>query len=130
MRNRQLIVLWLLENKSGVTTVEKDGKTFYVVNSAEKFREGCGKLLAEIMRIKAEGDFKAGKALVEKYAIKIDPTLHKEVLDRMDKLNLPSVTGFVQPELKLIEAGGEPTDVEVYHCMDLAEQMLRWSGRK
>jgi len=129
MRNRQLVILWLLDNKSGIHVENKDGKTFYVVDSAEKFREGCGKLLAEIMRIKAEGDFKAGKELVEKYGIKIDADLHKEVLDRMDKLNLPSTTGFVQPELRLVMEDGKPKDVEVHHCMDLADQMLRWSGR-
>lgn len=130
MRNRQLIVLWLLENNAGVHAEKKDGKTFYVVDSPDKFREGCGKLLAEIMRIKAEGDFKAGKALVEKYGIKIDPTLHKEVIARLERLNLPSVTGFVQPELRVVEKDGVATDVEVHHCMDLADQMLRWSGRK
>lgn len=131
MRNRQLIVLWLLDNGYGIEARKKDGKTYYVVTSAEKFREGSGKLLAEIMRIKAEGDFKAGKALVEKYGVKIDPTLHKEVIDRIEKLNLPSVTGFVQPELHLVrDDSGKPTDVEVTHCRDLADQMLRWSGRK
>ena len=106
------------------------GLVNYVVDDAAKFREGSGKLLAEIMRIKAEGDFKAGKALVEKYGVKIDPDLHKEVIDRIEKLNLPSVTGFVQPELHLVSAGGKPVDVEVHHPMDLADQMLRWSGRK
>jgi dipeptidyl-peptidase III len=131
MRNRQLIVLWLLDNDSGVSVRKKDGKTFYVVDSAEKFRAGCGKLLAEIMRIKAEGDFKAGKALVEKYGVNIEPTLHQEVIERIQKLNLPSVTGFVQPELRLVrDANGKATDVTVVHCMDLADQMLRWSGRK
>jgi len=130
MRNRQLIVLWLLENNAGVHVEKKGGKTFYVVDSADAFRAGCGKLLAEIMRIKAEGDFKAGKALVEKYGIKIDATLHKEVITRIERLNLPSVTGFVQPELRVVEKGGVAIDVEVHHCMDLADQMLRWSGRK
>lgn len=131
MRNRQLIVLWLLENKAGVHVEEKDGRTFYVVDSADKFREGCGKLLAELMRIKAEGDFKAGKALVEKYAVKIDPALHKEVIARIEKLGLPSVTGFVQPELQLVkDADGKVVDVKTMHCRDLADQMLRWSGRK
>ncbi len=131
MRNRQLIVLWLLENNAGVHVEVKDGRTFYVVDSADKFREGCGKLLAELMRIKAEGDFKAGKALVEKYAVKIDPALHKEVIARIEKLGLPSVTGFVQPELQLVkDADGKVVDVKTTHCRDLADQMLRWSGRK
>lgn len=131
MRNRQLIVLWLLDNQAGVHIEKKNGRTFYVVDSIEKFRDGCGKLLAEIMRIKAEGDFKAGKALVEKYGVKIGATLHLEVIDRIERLNLPSVTGFVQPELRLVkDINGEAVDVEAHHCMDLADQMLRWSGRK
>lgn len=131
MRNRQLIVLWLLENDGGVEVKQQDGRTFYVVTSADKFREGSGKLLAELMRIKAEGDFKAGKALVEKYAVKIDPTLHQEVIRRIEKLGLPSVTGFVQPELQLVkDAAGKVVDVKTMHCRDLADQMLRWSGRK
>ena len=131
MRNRQLVVLWLVDNDGGVEVRKKDGKTFYVVTSADKFREGSGKLLAELMRIKAEGDFKAGKALVEKYGVKIDPTLHKEVIERIEKLGLPSVTGFVQPELHLVkDDNGKVIDVEVSHCRDLADQMLRWSGRK
>ncbi|HEB52099.1 MAG TPA: peptidase M49 [bacterium] len=131
MRNRQLIVLYLLDHGYGVHVEKKDGKTFYVVDSIEKYREGCGKLLGEIMRIKAEGDFAAGKALVEKYGIKIDRSLHEEVLARIEKLDLPSVTGFVQPELRLVrDAGGAVTDVEVAHCRDLADQMLRWSGRR
>ena len=131
MRNRQLIVLWLLANDGGVHVERKDGKTFYVVDSAEKFRQKCGELLAELMRIKAEGDFKAGKELVETYGVKIDPTLHQEVLARIERLNLPSVTGFVQPELRLVtDDRGKVTDVEVFHCQDLADQMLRWSGRR
>ncbi|MCA8976681.1 MAG: peptidase M49 [Planctomycetes bacterium] len=131
MRNRQLIVHWLLANDGGVRKESRNGKTFYVVDSAERFRDKCGELLAEIMRIKAEGDFAAGKALVETYGVKVDPTLHAEVMARIDRLNLPSVTGFVQPELGLIrDEDGNITDVEVYHCQDLADQMLRWSGRQ
>lgn len=130
MRNRQLVVLWLLDKGYGVHVEERDGKTFYVVDSAERFREGCGVLLAELMRIKATGDFAAGKALVETYGTKIDRALHEQVLRRIADLDLPSVTGFVQPELRLVTDGGvEQVDVEVVHCQDLAEQMLRWSGR-
>ena len=127
MRNRQLVVLWLIDNAPGAIEVRKrDGKTYYVVTSVGSFREGCGRLLAEIMRIKATGDFKAGKALVETYGTKVDRQLHAEVLDRIAGLNLPSVTGFVQPELRLVTgADGEPVDVEVVHCQNLADQMLR-----
>ncbi len=131
MRNRQLVVLWLLANDGGVHVERRDGKTFYVVDSAEQYRKKCGELLAEIMRIKAEGDFKAGKALVETFGTKVDPALHDEVLARIESLNLASVTGFVQPELRLVTTpGGRVLDVEVFHCQDLADQMLRWSGRR
>lgn len=131
MRNRQLIVLWLLDNDGGVHVEQRDGKTFYVVDSIEAFRDGCGKLLAEIMRIKAEGDFAAGKQLVERYGTRIDRALHEQVLQRIERLDLPSVTGFVQPELRLVkDSDGDVTDVQVVHCRSLADQMLRWSGRK
>ncbi|MFK7741854.1 MAG: peptidase M49 [Planctomycetota bacterium] len=131
MRNRQLVVLWLLANDGGVHAEVKNGKTFYVVDSIEKYREGCGRLLAELMRIKAEGDFAAGKQLVETYGTKIDRTLHEEVIRRIEKLNLPSVTGFVQPELRLVtDSDGDVVNVEAVHCRDLAAQMLRWSGRQ
>lgn len=131
MRNRQLVVLWLIDNDGGVRVEQRDGKTYYVVDSAEQFRSKCGELLAEIMRIKAEGDFPAGKALVEQYGTRIDRALHEEVLQRIERLDLPSVYGFVQPELRLVKnSSGVVTDVVTYHCQDLADQMLRWSGRR
>ncbi|MCA8951024.1 MAG: peptidase M49, partial [Planctomycetes bacterium] len=131
MRNRQLIVHWLLQNDGGVHVEQRGGKTYYVVDSVERFRSKCGELLAEIMRVKAEGDFAGGKALVETYGVKVDPTLHREVLGRIERLGLPSVTGFVQPELRLVQdSGGAVQNVEVVHCRDIADQMLRWSGRR
>jgi len=131
MRNRQLVVHWLLDNDGGVEKVQRDGKTFYCVTGIEKFRAGCAQLLAEHMRIKATGDFKAGKQLVEGYGTRVDPALHAEVLDRIAGLDLASVTGFVQPELRARRDGtGAIVDVEVVHPCDLADQMLRWSGRK
>ncbi|MFO1078730.1 MAG: peptidase M49 [Planctomycetota bacterium] len=131
MRNRQMIVHWLLANDGGVHVDHRDGKTFYVVESVAKFRDGCGRLLAEVMRIKAEGDFAGGKKLVETYGVRVDPALHPEVLARLARLDLPSVTGFVQPELRLVtDSSGNPTDVEVVHCQDIADQMLRWSHRR
>ncbi|MBI5851748.1 MAG: peptidase M49 [Planctomycetes bacterium] len=131
MRNRQLIVHWLIANTDAVTVVRRDGKTWYRVPDVARFRAGCGKLLAEVMRIKATGDFKAGKALVEGYGVKVDPTLHGEVLARLERLGLPSVTGFVMPELLPIrDASGAVVDAEIRHGMDLADQMLRWSGRR
>lgn len=131
MRNRQLIVLWLIENSDAIAVERRDGKTYYRVTSAKAFAEGCGRLLAEVMRIKATGDFKAGKALVDRYGVKIDPELHAEVLSRIEGLDLPSATGFVMPELRLVRnVDGEIVDVTVHYPMDLADQMLRFSGRR
>jgi len=131
MRNRQLIVHWLIANSDAIKTEHKDGKTFYHVTGIAAFQQGCGALLAEVMRIKATGDGKAGKELVDKYGTKVDPLLHGEVLARVAKLRLPSVTGFVQPELDLVkDQNGVVTDVKVRYPMDLADQMLRWSGRR
>ena len=130
MRNRQMVVHWLIDNTDAIAVEKRDGKTYYRVTSAAAFRRGCGELLAEVMRIKATGDFKAGKALVDKYGTFIEPELHKEVLGRLEALDLPSATGFVQPELRLVhDAQGTVVDVEVWYPMDLADQMLRWSGR-
>ena len=131
MRNRQMIVHWLMQNSKAIEVQQRDGKTFYTVASIPAYRDGCGRLLAEVMRIKATGDFKAGKALVETYGTKVDPALRRQVVERLAALHLPSVTGFVQPELRPVrDAGGGVTDVEVWYPCDLADQMLRWSGRK
>ncbi len=131
MRNRQMIIHWLLDNTDAVVREQRDGKTFYRVTSAEAFREGCGELLAESMRIKATGDFAAGKALIDNYGTAVDPELRQEVVDRLAELNLPSATGFVQPELRAItDDSGTITDVEVHYPQDIADQMLRWSGTR
>lgn len=131
MRNRQLIVHWLIAHTDAVKVEKRDGKTFYRVTSAASFRAGSARLLAEIMRIKATGDFKAGKKLVDTYGTKVDPKLHAEVLSRLSSLDLVSSSGFVMPELKVERgADGEITDVKVYYPMDLAAQMLRFSGKQ
>jgi len=131
MRNRQMVVHWLIANTKAVTVRERDGKTYYRVKSVKTFREGCGQLLAEVMRIKATGDFKAGKRLVDTYGTKVDKTLHQEVLDRLQPLEIPSAVGFVQPELKLVtDPQGNISDVKVHYPLSLADQMLRWSGSK
>ncbi len=130
MRNRQMIVHWLLANDGGVVAETRDGKTFYRVTTAAAFRAGCGRLLAEVMRIKATGDFAAGKSLVDRFGTRVDAALHQQVLARIAQLHLPSVTGFVQPELVAIRDGGRIVDVKAVHCQDLADQMLRWSGRR
>lgn len=131
MRNRQMIVHWLMANSGAIAVEHKDGKVYYRVTSIGAYRDGCGKLLAEVMRIKGTGDFKAGKDLVETYGTKVDPALRSQVMQRLASLHLPSVTGFVQPELKArTDAAGKITDVQVWYPCDLADQMLRWSGRR
>jgi dipeptidyl-peptidase-3 len=131
MRNRQLVVHWLLAHAPSAVRAEKrQGKTYYRVLDADAFREACGRLLAEVMRIKATGDFAAGKALVETYGTRVDRALHEEVLARLRALDLPSLSAFVQPELRLVhDAAGKVVDVVVHYPRDLATQMLRWSGR-
>lgn len=129
MRNRQLIVHWLLHNSDAIAVEHKGGKVYYRVTSVQAYRDGCSRLLAEVMRIKGTGDFKAGKSLVETYGTKVDPALREQVVARLESLHLPSVTGFVQPELRAqTDAAGTITDVEVWYPCDLADQMLRWSA--
>ncbi len=131
MRNRQMIIHWLIANTDAIVVEHRDGKTYYRVTGIDAFQKGCGALLAEVMRIKATGDFKAGKALVDTYGTSVDPALHKEVLARLEKLDLPSVTGFVQPDLvPVVDGDGKIVDVQVQYPFDIADQMLRWDGRK
>ena len=111
-----------------VELVKKDGKTYVVVNDYEKLRELFGELLAEIQRIKSTGDLAAAHDLVEAYAVKVDPTLHAEVLERYKKLNLAPYKGFVNPKYEAVtDAAGNITDVKVTYDEGYAEQMLRYS---
>ena len=131
MRNRQMIVNWLLANSSAIEIRRRDGKTYYVMVDAEAFRRGAGRLLADVQRIKAEGDYDAAKALFETYGVHFDPALRDEVVERVDRLKMPSYTGFVQPRLRAIaKADGTIADVEISYPMDLAQQMLEYSGRR
>lgn len=131
MRNRQLIARWAFEKGAAdkvVEMVKRDGKTYVVVNDYAKVRELFGQLLAEIQRIKSTGDFAAARDLVEQYAVKVDPVLHKEVLERYKKLNLAPYKGFVNPKYEAVtDASGEITDVKVTYDEGYAEQMLRYS---
>ena len=131
MRNRQLIARWAFENgkaENVVEMVKKDGKTYVKINDYEKLRALFGKLLAEIQRIKSEGDFNAARNLVETYAVKVDPELHKEVLARYEKLHLAPYKGFVNPVYELVtDKDGNITDVTVSYNEGYAEQMLRYS---
>lgn len=130
MRNRQLIARWALEKGKAENVVELlkiDGKSYTRINDYAKLRELFGNLLAEIQRIKSEGDFEAGKALVETYAVKIDRTLHAEVLQRFDKLNIAPYGGFVNPVLKPVVENDKITDITIDYTESYTEQMLRYS---
>ena len=131
MRNRQLIARWVYEKglpDKVVELVKRDGKTYVQVNDYGKLRGLFGQLLAEIQRVKSTGDFAAARDLVENYAVKVDPALHKEVLDRYKKLNLAPYKGFVNPVYTAVtDAEGHITDVTVSYDEDYVEQMLRYS---
>lgn len=130
MRNRQLIAKWCYEKGKADNVIEmfeKDGKTYVRINDYEKLRELMGQLLAEVQRIKSEGDYKTGKELVETYGVKVDPELHAEVKERYAKLNLAPYGGFVNPNLIPVEENGEITDVKVEYPDDYVGQMMEYS---
>ena len=131
MRNRQLVAKWAFEKGAAdkvTELVKKDGKTYVKVNDYEKLRELFGQLLNEIQRIKSEGDFEAARQMVETYAVKVDPELHKEVLARYEKLNLAPYKGFVNPVYTAeTDSEGNITDVKISYEEGYAEQMLRYS---
>lgn len=130
MRNRALIAHWVLEKGQPEKVVElaqKGGKTYVVINDYTKLRTLFGELLAEIQRAKSEGDFNAAKNLVEKYAVKVDPILHAEILERYKKLNLSPYKGFVNPVYELVkDNNGQVTDVKVTYNEGYSEQMMRY----
>ena len=131
MRNRQLIAAWVLEHgKKGkvVELIKKNGKTYVKINDYRKMRDLIGQLLGEIQRIKSEGDYEAGAALINKYAVKVDPKLHKEVLDRYSKLNIPPYRGFINPQyVPVYDNQGNITDVKLKYGENYVQQMLRLS---
>jgi dipeptidyl-peptidase III len=130
MRNRQLVVHWLIANTSAIAVRKRDGKTFYVMTDAASFREGAGRLLAEVQRIKATGDYDAAKTLFETYGIHFDPALRDEIVARVEELKLPSYTGFVMPRLEPVcDGSGRITDVAISYPMDFTAQMLEYSGK-
>lgn len=132
MQNRKLIADWCYEKGLADNVIEKkvrDGKTYFVVNDHEALRGLFGELLAEVQRIKSEGDFEAGKALVEKYAVNIDPELHKEVLERYASLGLKPFGGFLNPEIVPVEKDGKVVDYEIVYADSYLGQMLEY-GRK
>jgi dipeptidyl-peptidase III len=128
MRNRQMIVRWLMANTKSIETRTRSGKTYYVLVDAKAFRDGVGRLLAEVQRIKSEGDYPAAKALFDEHGVHFDPKLRDEVVARVDKLNLSSYSGFVMPKLTpVIGSNGAITDVKISYPQDLATQMLEYS---
>ena len=129
MRNRALIAHWCMEHgKNVVELVKRNGKTYVKINDYPALRTLFAQLLAEIQRIKSEGDYEAGKTLVERYAVKVDPVLHEEVLARYRKLNLAPYKGFINPWMKPVEdADGNIIDVELDYTEGYAHQMLRYS---
>ena len=131
MRNRQMIVQWLLANSSAIEVPRRDGKTYYAMVDARAFQEAVGRLLAEVQRIKAEGDYAAAKVLFDTYGVHFDGALRDEVVARVDHLNMPSYTGFVQPRLEPVRAAdGTIADVTISYPLDLTTQMLEYSGRR
>jgi dipeptidyl-peptidase-3 len=136
MRNRQLIAQWALKNgkkkaqggKDVVELVKKSGKTYVKINDYSALRGLFGKLLAEIQRIKSEGDYKGGNNLIQTYAVKVDQKLHKEVLSRFSKLDIPPYRGFINPVYTPVtDAAGEITDIVISYPENYVEQMLRLS---
>lgn len=133
MQNRQLVAKWVFEKGQNDNVVEKvvrDGKTYFIVNDYSKLRDLFGQLLREIQRIKSEGDFKAGQALVDNYGVKVDYALHKEVLERVKPLNIAPYSGFVNPTLvPITDKKGEIIDVKVSYDKNFVEQMLDYSKK-
>lgn len=130
MRNRQLIVHWLLANTEAIRIARRDDKTYYRLVDAVAFREGVGRLLAEVQRIKGEGDYAAAHELLETYGVHFDPDLRDEVVRRVDHLDLPSYTAFVMPRLTpVVDDSGAITDVTISYPQDLTAQMLEYSRR-
>ena len=125
MRNRQMIVRWLMANTKSIEQRTRDNKTYLVVTDAKAFRDGVGKLLAEVQRIKSEGDYAAAKTLFETHGIHFDAALRDEIVKRVDGLNLPSYQAFVMPRLTAVKGpDGTITDVQISYPMDLTKQML------
>lgn len=128
MRNRALIAHWCFENGNAIQMEKRDGKTFVNISDYKELRALIARLLAEIQRIKSEGDFEAAKTLVESYAVKVDVDLHKEVLERYERLHLAPYKGFINPVMTPVtDSNGEITDINVDYTEGYSEQMLRYS---
>lgn len=129
MRNRKMVAAWAYEKGAKDNVIEKkteNNKTYFVVNDYDKLRQLFGELLREIQRIKSQGDYKAGQALIENYGVKIEPALHKEVLERYAKLNIAPYAGFIQPKLVPVFENNEIIDVKITYPADFKQQMLEY----
>ncbi len=130
MRNRKLIAEWCYEKGKAdnvIELVKENGKTYVVVNDFERLRELFGEMLYEVQRIKSEGDYEACKELVERYAVKVDPVLHAEVIERNNALGIEPYGGFVNPEYIVVEKDGKIIDVQISYPADYAGQMMEYS---
>jgi dipeptidyl-peptidase-3 len=128
MRNRQMIVHWLMAQTSAIEVRRREGKTYYVLVDVEAFHAGVGRLLAEVQRIKGEGDYDAARALFETYGVHFDAALRDEIVARVDALHLPSYTAFVMPRLQPVRNdAGEIVDIEITYPCDLEQQMLEYA---
>ena len=132
MRNRQMVAKWAYEKGRKANVIEKvtkGGKTYFKINDYQKLRGLFGQLLRELQRLTSEGDYAAAKNLIENYGVKVDPVLHKEVLERYAKLNIAPYAGFIQPRLVPVELDGKIVDVKVEYPADFAQQMLDYSRK-
>jgi dipeptidyl-peptidase-3 len=130
MRNRQLVAAWVFEkgkDENVISKVQRDGKTYFEINDYKKLQKLFGDLLREIQRIKSEGDYEAGKALVENYGVQVDQDIHQEVLARTEKFNSAPYGGFINPHLVPIEENGTITEIRVEYPDNFAEQMLYYA---
>ena len=128
MRNRALIAHWCYAHGDAIELLKRDGKTYIRINDYQQLRRLIAELLAEIQRIKSEGDFESARELVERYAVKVDADLHQEILDRYAKLNLAPYKGFLNPVMRPIEdSDGQIVDVELDYTESYTDQMLRYS---
>ena len=133
MRNRQLVAAWAFEKGAAdnvIERIERDGKTYFEIHDYEKLKVIFGDLLREIQRIKSEGDYEAGKNLVENYGVKVDADLHAQVLERSEALNIPPYNGFVNPILTpVMDADGNIMDITISQPASFEEQMLYYAER-
>jgi dipeptidyl-peptidase-3 len=129
MRNRHLIVNWLRTHTTAIDIRRRDGRTYFVMTDARAFRDGVGRLLAQVQRIKSEGDYEAARALLDTHGVHFDPSLRDEVVARVDALGIPSYTAFVMPRLRpQRSARGEIADVSLSYPLDLEAQMLEYAA--